>query len=982
MKITSVFFLLLVTRIASAETGSPFITNYSPKSYRAHGQNWGIVKGNDKRMYFANTDGILTYNGVTWDLISLPNNVISRSLAIDDLSLFVGAQDEIGVLIPDSLGIYQYQSLTGVLPDSIHNFGDAWNVSIQGSSVYWMTRSYIFQLDKNTLLLKGIITPRTFFHTMIKSGNQLFVNQPGFGLSELHDNTFTLVSGCDELKDSKIYTILRLDQETQFIGTRNNGMFLLKGSDCIPFKTEADEWLRENFLYHAINLKDGTIALASLNDGVQVIDRNGARRLHVNKEKDGLLDNRVWHLYSDEENNLWMATNKGISKMSWPLPFTRYSERQGLSGNVQSVCRYNEKLYVATGNGIYFLKETSKDSKFEKVGNLDTQCWYLQLINNHLLAASNQGVFEIKNGKATRKAAYSTWKILQWNKNPDIVFLGLDDGLAAVQIKNGKYENLGRLPGIDVEARTLAQDSLGNIWIGTTRQGFIQIIFESQSLYEIEVVHYDESKGLPGMDFNLVYQGSEPLFTSATGILEFNDSTRRFERADSYNKYLPAVRNGVSFYTLAKDSQEKRWINNGMKPAYFEPGKNRSEITFVSQVFLSLPEMLIYEIYPEEKYVWFGGPEGLVCYDRHMHFEVPASFTASVNSFVSVNDSLKMGSLRQQKPVFDFINNAISIEYCSGSFINEHTILYQTKLDGFDKNWSDWSQETNRDFTNLREGNYNFKVRAKNIYNIISEESDFTFSIQPPWYRTYWAYLTYIILLGILLYQALRFQKIRKYNKYLIEKEKTEKQQKATEESLRTQLAADFHDELGNKITRISLFSELIKQEDNKLPDTVKNYIERISDNANSLYAETRDFIWQLDPRKDALLETITRIKNFGEEIFTDTEIDFEFENKASAFNDLKLNMEYRKQITRILKEVLHNALKHSKGSVVKFTVYFKDALIVFKISDNGTGIPEELSSNGQGMMNIRNRSAQVNAELHIYNDRGATVELAVKLPE
>ena len=195
-------------------------------------------------------------------------------------------------------------------------------------------------------------------------------------------------------------------------------------------------------------------------------------------------------------------------------------------------------------------------------------------------------------------------------------------------------------------------------------------------------------------------------------------------------------------------------------------------------------------------------------------------------------------------------------------------------------------------------------------------------------------------------------------------------------------MAADFHDELGNKITRISLFSELIKQEGGKLPDSVKNYVDRISDNANTLYSETRDFIWQLDPTKDSLLETIIRIKNFGDEVFTDTSVDLEFENDASEFNSKKLSMELRKQTTRIMKEALHNVLKHSKASRVRFTIFSKNERIVFRIADNGIGFNGNIESKGNGLSNMKLRSEQIDAELEIKNNQGVTVELALKLPE
>ena len=894
--------------------------------------------------------------------------------------IFVGAQDEFGLLKPDSLGIYKYYTASDILPDSVKKFGDVWNICIQGESVYWMTRKYIFHLDKNSLELNNIIPSSSFFHTMLQSDERIFVNQPGLGLSELKNNTCVPLNGCEVIQDSRIYSIIKYDEASYLIGTRYKGFFRWNGSACVPFKTEADEWLMKNQFYHASFLSDSTFAMASLYDGITVINRKGELVLHVNKEKDGIQDNRIWHIYNDEEHNLWLATNNGISKIVWPAPFTIFPKDYGLSGNVQSITRHKGDLYVATGDGVYILEESGHGAEFRKIKGLNTQCWHLLTVNDNLLVASNLGIFKIEKVEASLKARYSTWKMLHWNKDPAILFLGLDDGIAALNIQSGNYKNLGRLPGIDIEARTLAQDLNGNIFIGTTRQGIVELRYKSDAVEDFEVIQYNEKDGLPGMNFNLVYQADKPIFTTTSGLLEFNSMTRQFEPVEKYNKFLPSSKSGAAFYTMAMDRKKRLWINDGLKPAYFTSANGALEL--ITQPFLSLPDMLIYTIYPEEKQVWFGGPEGLICYDSEMQYAIPSSFNASISSFKSVNDSVEFGLLKQQNTTLNYENNAISVDFCSGSFVNEEATLFQTKLDGFDKDWTAWNTETNRDFTNLREGDYILRVRAKNIYNIVSNESSFPFTIRPPWYRTIWAYFIYFIFSGFVFFQAFRFRKITRYNKYLLEKQRIEKQRKITEESLRKQLAADFHDELGNKITRISLFSELIKQEGSKLPNSVKNYVDRIGDNANTLYSETRDFIWQLDPTKDSLLETIIRIKNFGDEIFTDTTVDLEFENNAKEFNSKKLSMELRKQSTRIMKEALHNVLKHSKASRVRFTVFSKNERIVFKIADNGIGLNGDTESKGNGLANMMQRSKQINAELEIKNDQGLTVELALKLPE
>ncbi|MCB0841536.1 MAG: hypothetical protein KDD99_32925, partial [Bacteroidetes bacterium] len=103
-------------------------------------------------------------------------------------------------------------------------------------------------------------------------------------------------------------------------------------------------------------------------------------------------------------------------------------------------------------------------------------------------------------------------------------------------------------------------------------------------------------------------------------------------------------------------------------------------------------------------------------------------------------------------PRWSYTYNTLRFEYAASSFEYPSANQYQVLLEGFDKDWSNWTEETQKDYTNLSEGEYIFRVRAQNVYQHLSEEGRFRFSILPPWYRTWWAYALYSALgLGILM---------------------------------------------------------------------------------------------------------------------------------------------------------------------------------------------------------------------------------------
>jgi signal transduction histidine kinase len=98
-----------------------------------------------------------------------------------------------------------------------------------------------------------------------------------------------------------------------------------------------------------------------------------------------------------------------------------------------------------------------------------------------------------------------------------------------------------------------------------------------------------------------------------------------------------------------------------------------------------------------------------------------------------------------QQPAVPYKNNSLRVTYAATSYDNPSANQYQYFLEGFDKDWSNWTAETKKDYTNLPEGSYQFHVRAKNIYKHISREATYSFEVLPPWWRTWWAYALYAI---------------------------------------------------------------------------------------------------------------------------------------------------------------------------------------------------------------------------------------------
>lgn len=285
-----------------------------------------------------------------------------------------------------------------------------------------------------------------------------------------------------------------------------------------------------------------------------------------------------------------------------------------------------------------------------------------------------------------------------------------------------------------------------------------------------------------------------------------------------------------------------------------------------------------------------------------------------------------------------------------------------------DTSWIYAGTACQANITNLPPGEYIFQVRAANsdgVWSATNAELDIT--IQPPFWKTIWFYLIVITLVGGLL---LAFHQYRL---------RTKLQRMAELERVRKNTAADFHDELGHKLTIISLFGEILKQQANGVSEKMLPHLNKIISTSNSLYYSMKDLLWVLDPQKDSVLDLAILLKDFGDELFDKTGIAFTTRGISDHMSDLLLPMDQKRHIVLIFKEVMNNALKHSDASRTMLSVSLEHQKLQLTFTDNGKGFDVKKASDGHGLMNLKNRAEQIDSQLEMYSDsNGTTVKLVM----
>lgn len=814
-----IIFLLLIGYVGISQIndqiGTPFIYNYPNQITNSEPQNWAIIEDHRGIIYFGNgpETGVLEFDGISWRIINVSNHSTARSLAIDNLGIiYVGASTEFGYLAADSSGSMQYVSLTGLIPKTDLEYNNILKIHTTSHGVYFIATNVIFRYHQSKIeIIEGNYIQRFGFNI----SDILFVANEEEGILFLRDNKFeklpytkTIIKGCGR------YVLMEYPDNQLLIATANNGIYiydLKKLSQSGKFfennteentasdiarklKTDISKYLAENSLYTGIKIDDNAYAFGTLMGGVIIMDGEGNLIRVINKNR-GLVNSTILSLYSDKAKNLWVGTINGISYVETGSPLTSFNELNGLFSTPISLIRHQGKSFVGTLQGIFYipayqLKLVDDNHILVPISNFDNECWSMFSFKNTLLASGVQGIDEINEMQA--KNIYKTSEPYCFgycNKFPDYLFLGLSDGFEAVKIKTkintGKINlSLGKkFPEITDKIRKIVSDKHNSLWLTTEYSGIIRIRFNNENINDYQIFRYDTAHGLPQLNYNWVHLfGNEIIIGSRKGFYK-----PVYNQNNNVIKFITDTIFGESF------TGENALIEN-----FFETSNNDIYIiekntgvgilkdykktkNWDLKIFSKISEP--YQIfYDKDSILWISTlNKGLFNYNDAVIKNYNAEFNTLIRSVVVGKDSLvfygsfyddssKTGNyytkILMEQPVnnipeFTFDYNSVKF-YFSSTFIEKpFENQFTWMLEGFDKEWVEWNYFTEEKYKKIREGEYTFKVKSKNIFGVESPVASYKFVILPPWHRTIWAYLAYLILFVLFIYAIVRLNSKR-----------------------------------------------------------------------------------------------------------------------------------------------------------------------------------------------------------------------------
>jgi signal transduction histidine kinase len=321
----------------------------------------------------------------------------------------------------------------------------------------------------------------------------------------------------------------------------------------------------------------------------------------------------------------------------------------------------------------------------------------------------------------------------------------------------------------------------------------------------------------------------------------------------------------------------------------------------------------------------------------------------------------------------------LEFEFTALSLGSPENVHFRHRLRGFDQEWVEVGAQRSARYPRLPGGRYEFEVTACNEAGVWNPTgTSLGFSVRPFLWQTWWFRFGVLVVFTGSVVGLVRYFSFRRLRRKL---ERLERQAELQRE--RARIARDMHDEVGAKLSRLSLLSEMAGQQA-QLPPAALGEVAQIAETARETIRSFDEIVWAVNPKNDSLSNLAHYLCRFAEDFFegSATQCVFELPEEIPA---VELSTETRHHVFLATKEALNNALKHAKARRVTVRLRLQKGGFEFEIQDDGQGFnptaPTLRPETGNGLSNMRERMRMANGELELTSTPGHGTRVRFRLP-
>lgn len=774
----------------SNERGNYPTQNYNQNFLNRPGFVWGVLKSqNENLIYLATNNGILEYDGVNVKTIEVKRDTSysrvggrprARTLVeMNDGTIYATGVNRFGKLTKNQFGFMEYEYLLHKLPDSIdYRRQYIWGAFEHNNKVIFYTPNYIFSWDgeKFDRIWKmssyaGSRNSKGKVHGFAKAGNTPYMRRWGYGMYKLVDDDFVFIKGSEIFSDNRIELFYENGDGELLLFSRSIGAYVLKkdGSFIKSNNKVLNSWLVDNLVYVHDDLRpfsDGSFPVHS-RGGILILD-DDLKILNNINEDDGLETETTNITFIDSNDNLLIGTTNGFSKISFNNALTEYDTKYGIEGYVWApIKRIDGKVYFASTKDIFVLESTSDPIKNNTIIdlNFNDQMGEYHKFNNSIIATHNYGLSEFVDGKVKKISDdYDISMTAQSLLNKDLLLVSHNvDGIKVMKRDfSGTFKVVKtHQPAPGYPVRNFEEISPGKLILSSGSRGTFFADYNNEGDFKFVKIEHplkDSISNILSDSLNINQALLDTTFNwakTSIGYVAFSDSATVHKIDLLNNKLIPT---GINMAKVQNSGLFNTGYNEDAGTNWYFTREGIYEIKFYENSYEIIKKHNWGEIDSNEltgrnlvegngknTTVWLGGRDAKLI--RWLPYELSESKSKGIKPLLRgfyVNNNLK--SLDSLELEYDS-SRTVKFEYAYPVFNKEENNQYRVFLKGFDSDTSDWTSTSFREYTNLGEKDYEFYIQARDTNGNESEFISFTFSILPPWYRTIYAYVSYLVLL-------------------------------------------------------------------------------------------------------------------------------------------------------------------------------------------------------------------------------------------
>ncbi|MBU2913932.1 histidine kinase dimerization/phosphoacceptor domain -containing protein [Reichenbachiella agariperforans] len=980
--------------------GLPPMVRYSSKDFnKASSSIWAAMQSDNGMIYAASNTGLIEFDGEQWRFV--------ESIVFQDFRknaegrIYTGGYNEIGYLNRNEKGNTEFVSLTDQIPDStfVTLIRD---VQIIDHLVYFISHEYVFEYNEKTEEVRAFGMEARLYPSFVYQ-DELIINVSGVGLHVYQDDSLILMQHGAYWADKHIADFVVGDTGELITLSSKTGAHAYTPTGGFQIELFDHSYLRDNVLFDAERLTNGNYALSFLTGGFVIADSD-MQPLIILDQKAGS-NNQVHDVFEDNQGDLWISTNNGLVYLNLSSPISHIGKGQGLDGVVvYDTKKHKDEWYVTGYSGTFYRKDQGKGDLFNAEDRFFTKIDNSEIGGTRLLETGG-ALFSLHTRK---KGEIVDHKFIPLLENPNTYHaMGTVDEKNQViltsRVTGNELEVFSVKAGRWKHESSIVNESLPRVLSGAMvfedklrfyydlsadfKLARFRLAESLQEVVEVEILNGE--LGLPDVIWQVFEMEGSLFIGGSDGLYRYDSDQDLFSKDSRFGEFF----DDKGLFFLTKEDDTSYWyqtasldlghltilpdgtmINDQEIFAALSPGSITDNLEMLAPNKLGIGSL-------DGLYVVDGTKKE----DHTFHYQpiIREVNIALQDSIIASNIEHQIGREEILEIPYEF--NSLNFKYAVPYFKGVSELLYMTKLEGFDDDWSQWEESDARRYTNIPEGTYEFSVRAKNVFGHESGVTSYRFKIGPPWYLTAGAFVLYVLLLILVIYLIVYWnsRRLRKENLKLegIIDERTSEirdQKETIEKALveRESLLKEIHHRVKNNL---QIIASLLYLQSGKFEDEdFKKVLEEGQGRVRSM-ALIHQKLYENDDLKsipfgEYLQELVGEIRaSFG---MKNVQLNIEADN---VFFDVDTAV----PLGLIVNEIATNAFKYAfdeKGTG-SFSIFLskENGTYILNIKDDGKGLPSEIDirkTKSLGLRLVRMLSQQLEGEFNFETHNGTSFKL------